>query len=60
MSILQLYIDKAEQWRWRLKTDDQEIVGVSGMGFDSKEDCIRQVEQVIKYARDAVVEESQE
>ncbi|MGC9364103.1 MAG: YegP family protein [Fidelibacterota bacterium] len=60
MSILQLYIDKADQWRWRLKTDDQEIVGVSGMGFDSKEDCIRQVEQVIKYARDAVVEESQE
>lgn len=60
MSILQLYIDKADQWRWRLKTDDQEIVGVSGMGFDSKEECIRQVEQVIKYARDAVVEESQE
>lgn len=60
MSILQLYIDKADQWRWRLKTDDQKIVGVSGMGFDSKKECIRQVEQVIKYARDAIVEESQE
>lgn len=60
MSILQLYIDKADQWRWRLKTDDQKIVGVSGMGFDSKEECIQQVEQVIKYARDAIVEESQE
>jgi len=60
MSILQVYLDKADQWRWRLKTNDQEIVGVSGMGFDSKEECIRHVEEVIQYAKDARIEESEE
>ncbi|MBU0713390.1 YegP family protein [bacterium] len=60
MSILQLYVDKASQWRWRLKTNDQEIVGASGMGFDSKEECILYVEEVLKYAKIADIEESDE
>lgn len=60
MSILQLYIDKADQWRWRLKTDEQEIVGVSGMGFDTKEECIKYVEEVLESVKIASIEESEE
>jgi len=60
MSVLQLYVDKASQWRWRLKTNDQEIVGVSGMGFDTKEKCIQYVEEVLRYANVADIEESDE
>jgi len=60
MSILQLYIDKAGQWRWRLKTNNQEIVGVSGMGFETKEECILYVEEVLRYANVAEIEESDE
>ncbi|MCD6206044.1 MAG: YegP family protein [Candidatus Marinimicrobia bacterium] len=60
MSILQLYVDKAKQWRWRLKTDEQEIVGVSGMGFETKEKCIKYVEEVLESAKVAGIEESEE
>jgi len=60
MSVLQLYVDKASQWRWRLKTNDQEIVGVSGMGFETKEECILYVEEVLRYANVAKIEESDE
>lgn len=60
MSILQLYIDKADQWRWRLKTDEQEIVGVSGMGFETREECIKYVEEVIRCAKTADIEETDE
>ncbi len=60
MSILQLYIDKGQKWRWRLKTDEQEIVGVSGMGFDTREECVSHVEDVINNAKIATVEESEE
>jgi uncharacterized protein YegP (UPF0339 family) len=60
MSILQLYIDKGDKWRWRLKTDEKEIVGVSGMGFDTQKECIDHVEEIIESAKNAVVEESEE
>ncbi len=60
MSVLQLYVDKASQWRWRLKTNDQEIVGVSGMGFETKEECIQYVEEVLRYVNVADIKESDE
>jgi len=59
MSLLQLYIDREKRWRWRLRADDQDIVGVSGASFKTKEDCIQYVEEVIQQAKIAEIEESE-
>ncbi|MBC8491971.1 MAG: YegP family protein [Candidatus Marinimicrobia bacterium] len=59
MSLLQLYIDREKRWRWRLRADDQDIVGVSGVSFDTKADCIQYIEEVIQQAKIAEIEESE-
>lgn len=40
MAVFQYYIDKGGQWRWRLRNDEGDIIAVSGEGFDTKEECL--------------------
>lgn len=35
----ELYKDKAEEWRWRLKADNGRIIADSGEGYKNKADC---------------------
>lgn len=40
MAVFQYYTDKGGQWRWRLRNDEGNIIAVSGEGFDTKDECL--------------------
>jgi len=46
-----VFKDKANQWRWLLQSDKQNIIAVSGEGYPSKDECYHGVELV----RDAFI-----
>lgn len=44
------YQDKAEEWRWRLKAPNGEVLAIPEEGFSSKSACERSIEKVAMYA----------
>jgi len=52
----EVYLDKANEWRWTLKTKGRTI-GDSGEGYKNKSDCLAMIEKIKQHAKDAKVVE---
>ena len=53
--VFQVYKDKKDEWRWRLKAGNGEPIA-SGEGFASKAACLASID-IVKKSADAPVEE---
>jgi uncharacterized protein len=53
----QVYKDKAEKYRWRLVTQNQNIIATSGQGYADKRGCMNGIESLKKNAPTAKIEE---
>jgi uncharacterized protein YegP (UPF0339 family) len=42
----ELYKDKVEEYRWRLKATNKQIIATSGQGYKDKRDCKKAVERI--------------
>src|SRR5688572_29298425 len=56
----EVYKDKAGEFRWRLRTQNRNVIATSGAGYAAKRDCLAAIESVKKNAQAAPVEEMQE
>ncbi len=48
-----MYEDAAEEWRWRLRADNGELIADSGEGYANRSKAMDAVERVQSYAADA-------
>jgi uncharacterized protein YegP (UPF0339 family) len=55
MSVFQYYKDKAGEWRWRLRANNNEIIATSGEGYKNKRDCLHGVDLIRTLSPDAEV-----
>ena len=55
----EIYKDKAGEYRWRLRTQNTQVIATSGQGYSSKRACEEGIESVKKNAPDAAVEEKE-
>lgn len=53
----ELFVDAADEWRWRLVASNGNIIADSGEGYSSKQGAKRGIESVKRVAPDAAVEE---
>lgn len=53
----EMYVDADDQWRWRLRHDNGNIVADGGEGYTSKQNCRGGIESVKRNAPDAPVVE---
>src|SRR5262245_23898025 len=44
----EIYTDKSNEYRWRLKDGDDKTVATSGQGYKAKADCKEMVEKFVK------------
>ncbi|NHN66192.1 DUF1508 domain-containing protein, partial [Haloarcula sp. JP-Z28] len=49
----EVYEDAAEEWRWRLRADNGELIADSGEGYANRSKAMDAVERVQSYAADA-------
>jgi uncharacterized protein YegP (UPF0339 family) len=54
----QIYRDKADEFRWRLKAANGQIVATSGQGYTTKANCRHEIEQIKKNASQAEIDDS--
>ena len=54
----EVYLDKAGQWRWRLRHQNGNIIATSGEGYNNKADCLAGIRSVIENAAEAPIEAS--
>ena len=57
MAHFELYTDKATEYRWRLRADNNEIIADSGEGYVHKHDCEHGIELVKSQSPTAEVED---
>ena len=53
----EVYKDKGGDFRWRLRTQNTNVIATSGQGYSSKQSCLDGIESVKKHAADATVKE---
>ena len=53
----EVYKDKAGEYRWRLRTKNQQVIASSGEGYKEKQSCMSGIESVKRNAADAEVQE---
>src|SRR5688572_7016990 len=53
----QVYKDKSEKFRWRLVTQNKNVIATSGQGYADKRGCMNGIESLKKNAAGAKVEE---
>ena len=53
----QVYKDKGEKYRWRLVTQNKNVIATSGQGYADKRGCLNGIESLKKNAAAAKVEE---
>jgi len=53
----ELFVDAADEWRWRLVAANGNIIADSGEGYNSKQGAKRGIESVKRVAGDAEIEE---
>jgi uncharacterized protein YegP (UPF0339 family) len=53
----ELYVDSADDWRWRLRHDNGNIIADSGEGYASKDKAKQGIRSVKTNAPDADIEE---
>ncbi len=54
------YQDAKQQYRWRLKSTNGQIIATAGQGYKDKRDCASAIETIKKGAESARVEEASE
>lgn len=57
----EIYQDKAEEYRWRAKAKNGEIIAISGEGFSSQQACEKSIDRLMKtseYSTTLQVQES--
>ena len=54
----EIYKDRKEEFRWRLKAANGNIMATSGEGYKAKEDCKKGIESIQKGAATAKVEDT--
>lgn len=52
----ELYVDRAGQWRWRLRHQNTEIIADSGQGYSSRRAAQNGLKSVMRNASNAPVE----
>ncbi|GAI67558.1 unnamed protein product [marine sediment metagenome] len=57
MAKFQIYTDRAGEYRWRLRADNNEIISDSGEGYVNKSDCRHGIELVKEQAPNAETED---
>lgn len=57
MSKFEVYVDKADQYRWRLKAANGENVAASGEGYTTKQSCLHGLDVVKREAPGAPIED---
>ena len=57
MLTFELYVDKADEWRWRLRHRNGNIMADSGEGYVRKTDAKNAIETVREHAGDAEIKE---
>ena len=55
----ELFVDSADQWRWRLVLTNGNIIADSGEGYASRQKCKQGLESVKENAADADVVDAQ-
>ena len=53
----EVYKDRAGEYRWRLRTKNQQVIATSGEGYKEKQSCMAGIESVKRNAADAEVQE---
>lgn len=53
----EVYKDKGGDFRWRLRSQNTNVIASSGQGYSSKQSCLDGIESVKKQAADAPVKE---
>jgi uncharacterized protein YegP (UPF0339 family) len=53
----ELFVDAADEWRWRLVASNGNIIADSGEGYTSKQGAERGIESVKRIAGDAAIHE---
>lgn len=53
MAQFEIYRDSAEEYRWRLRADNGNIVADSGQGYSRRTDCENGIEHVRNQAANA-------
>jgi uncharacterized protein YegP (UPF0339 family) len=56
----ELFVDAADEWRWRLVAANGNIIADSGEGYTSKQGAERGIESVKRVAADATVRDLSE
>jgi hypothetical protein len=54
----EVYKDKADEFRWRLKAGNGQNIGSSGQGYGQKSDCMHAIDVIKEGAAKAVVKEA--
>jgi uncharacterized protein YegP (UPF0339 family) len=57
MAVFELYIDKAGEYRWRLKAANKKIIADSAEGYSSRQNAQEAIDRVKAYVRGVDVEE---
>ncbi|MFO8133059.1 MAG: DUF1508 domain-containing protein [Thermoplasmatota archaeon] len=52
----EIFTDRADEWRFRLVAPNNEIITV-GEGYTTKQNCVKGIDAVRRYAPDAAVVE---
>ena len=53
----EVYTDRAGEWRWRLRANNNESIATSGEGYKNKRDCLHGID-LVKGSADAKVTET--
>jgi uncharacterized protein YegP (UPF0339 family) len=53
----EVYKDHAGEYRWRLRTQNTQVIATSGDGYKEKRSCLDAIESVKRNAADAPVKE---
>jgi uncharacterized protein YegP (UPF0339 family) len=56
-AVFELYKDTADEFRWRMKTGEGTLLGTSGKGYKTKEDCREVIDTIKREAAKAKVED---
>jgi uncharacterized protein YegP (UPF0339 family) len=54
----EIYKDRKEEFRWRLKASNGNIIATSGEGYKAKADCTKAIESIKAGAASAKVEDT--
>ncbi len=57
MTHFEVFIDNAEEYRWRLRAANGEIIADSSEGYKAKDSCLHGIELVKTEAPDASIED---